>query len=159
MERKAVRLGSWAPITNGKGPGGSSARTVGARRFLALLLAAAGTFMFLPARAGNPAVEASCEGQCLKDYEEDGTKCGKIKDEEAFKTCHNEAYGRYKGCRESCTKKQGDCLEHCKELCYQIMDKCKEDCKNDPNPRECRSRCTNAYGECLKECDNKCKGK
>jgi hypothetical protein len=161
MGRKTVCVEERTSTKSGNEPGGVSGRTGEARRILALLLAAAGTLVLLPARAGGPAAETPCHKKCLESYEQDGGICGKIKnDEPAYIKCHNEAYERYKGCRAKCTQQQqNDCLEHCKDLCYQIMDKCKGDCKDDPNPRECRSRCTNEYADCLRECDRKCKGK
>jgi hypothetical protein len=157
MGRRTVCVEERTSTKSGNEPGGVSGRTGEARRILALLLAAAGTLVLLPARAGGPAAETPCHKKCLESYEQDGGICGKIKnDEPAYIKCHNEAYERYKACREKCTQQQQkDCLEHCKEQCEKVWEKCRDDCPR--GDKGCLNECTQELGKCLKECDKKCK--
>src|SRR5690242_7659017 len=101
-----------------------------ARRILAMLIAVACALVFLPALADSPVSESACYDKCHKDYEEDGAKCAKVKDESEYSKCHTEAHERYKSCRAGCKKKEiTDCKELCKQLCEEIHRLCSEKCK------------------------------
>ena len=114
---------------NGNGPGRASVRTVPARCFLALLLAAACALVFLPARAGTPE-------PILRDTRVLGTPL-------------NEKEGRI-----PTPTNLRECLDECEYQKGREDEKCAR--KRDPIKRkQCFAEANRKYAECKRECHKK----
>jgi hypothetical protein len=116
-------------MKNGNGPGGAPARTVGPRGILALLLAGACAFVFLPARASSPE-PARCDTRILD-------------------TPWNERWGKIPS-----PTNLHECLEECEYEKGRRDEACAR--KRDPIKRkQCFAKSSDVYASCKRECHKK----
>jgi hypothetical protein len=124
--------------------------------------AAAGTLLLaalmLPTPAAAIVPDTPCNEKCLADYAAAAEKCTEIKNnEEARKSCNDEAHKRYMSCRESCARNKND-LRECLDECEYKKGRDDEACarKRDPIERkQCFAEAMQKYADCKRECHKK----